>query len=593
MKVLKKTRLSFALATAIGGVALLGTSSQVMAIPDVSPGPGAPYVAENGLGQALILPYYTVRAEQRSLINLMNTSGDTLAVKVVIREGKFSRDALNFTILMSPYDVWSGYLRETATGAELVRSSDEDTCVVGAFGKVANNVFTAMDSMTESLKTDGLVDATDTDTLREGYIEIIAQGKVDLDYNVVGDISSVWDIVQDGTNSQIGGDIFSVASVGKQFASYVKHGADGKPGNCQKVAEAMTRDAAGVTLAGQVGTGVAASTALQAPAGRGRYVLDNLFIGLNNGENPIKANFTLLDTDDGVAGGNQAIAIANFNQAAPVAFHASTLASDLGTRTDNDPNHEDLVSAQAYPFFMEPTLASSAGLWNAAGLYNVEAALSSNRLINEWAYNPGTFAETDWVVTFPTKGYHVDAAYSTVQTVDPVTGVISSASVLGKGNIYSHRSSYRANLPAISGGFDFNNSGAGYPIPFSYSAYDREEKTLIDFPLPSPSPYNYPAFPYEVNILTFKEAGATGTVSSKLGQNIDLASMISGTPNGWLTVSLGDGGVVNPALAATAPTLSGLPAVGYMYKVRKQPGAPGTNFGQIVDHSHVSNNTPN
>ena len=46
------------------------------------------------------------------------------------------------------------------------------------------------------------------------------------------------------------------------------------------------------------------------------------------------------------------------------------------------------------------------------GLTAVDFALEANTVVNEWANNPINGAATDWVIQFPTKGYHVDIPYA-------------------------------------------------------------------------------------------------------------------------------------------------------------------------------------
>src|ERR1700676_5390316 len=89
--------------TALAGVSALGVTSAADAV-NVNP---------NGLGQVLIYPYYTVRADNHgnaynSLLTVVNSTSSTKAVKVRFLEGKNSREVIDFNLFLSPFDVWTG-----------------------------------------------------------------------------------------------------------------------------------------------------------------------------------------------------------------------------------------------------------------------------------------------------------------------------------------------------------------------------------------------------------------------------------------------------------------------------------------------------
>jgi hypothetical protein len=62
---------------------------------------------QNGLGQVLIYPYYTVNAGQQTLLSVVNTTNVGKAVKVHFLEGYNGRDVLDFNLFLSRYDVWT------------------------------------------------------------------------------------------------------------------------------------------------------------------------------------------------------------------------------------------------------------------------------------------------------------------------------------------------------------------------------------------------------------------------------------------------------------------------------------------------------
>src|SRR5215813_5098195 len=83
-------------------------------------------LAPEGLGQALIYPYYTVRNGAQgfaynTLLSVVNTTASAKAVKVRFLEGKNSKEVLDFNLFLSPFDVWTAaILPDTTTGGAKV-----------------------------------------------------------------------------------------------------------------------------------------------------------------------------------------------------------------------------------------------------------------------------------------------------------------------------------------------------------------------------------------------------------------------------------------------------------------------------------------
>ena len=78
----------------------------------------AVYVAQDGIGQALIYSYYTANGEHDTLFSIVNPHGSPpKAVKVRFLEGKNSKEVLDFNLYLSKYDVWVAAIIPTAAGA--------------------------------------------------------------------------------------------------------------------------------------------------------------------------------------------------------------------------------------------------------------------------------------------------------------------------------------------------------------------------------------------------------------------------------------------------------------------------------------------
>ncbi|PYX67477.1 MAG: hypothetical protein DMG78_27685 [Acidobacteria bacterium] len=165
MNTFKKTTLYTALA-GIGALGMAGTANAVHVNPD-------------GLGQALIYPYYTVQAAApgtfASLLSVVNSTSSAKAVKVRFLEGKNSKEVLDFNLYLSPRDVWVAGIvgAGAAAGGGAGIYTNDKSCTTPTVSSDPNNpsLFVNFAYVGDS-GGDGL------DRTREGYVEIIEMGNV-------------------------------------------------------------------------------------------------------------------------------------------------------------------------------------------------------------------------------------------------------------------------------------------------------------------------------------------------------------------------------------------------------------------------------
>ena len=62
-------------------------------------------LSQDGTGEVLLFPYYTVQNGEETLVSIVNTTDYTKAVKVRFREAYNSREVLDFNLYLSPHDV--------------------------------------------------------------------------------------------------------------------------------------------------------------------------------------------------------------------------------------------------------------------------------------------------------------------------------------------------------------------------------------------------------------------------------------------------------------------------------------------------------
>jgi len=150
---------------ALAGVGALGVTGAADAV-NVNP---------NGLGQALIYPYYTVNTDSRgnafnSLISVVNSTSSAKSVKVRFLEGKDSREVLDFNLFLSKYDVWTAaVIPSPVTAGGRVMTTDQ-SCTIPS-----NTALQAGVDFVNFAYTGSASDGADQglDRTKEGYVEMI------------------------------------------------------------------------------------------------------------------------------------------------------------------------------------------------------------------------------------------------------------------------------------------------------------------------------------------------------------------------------------------------------------------------------------
>jgi hypothetical protein len=119
-------------------------------------------LSSNGEGESLILPYYTVRNGNATLISIVNASDLGKAVTVMVREGKNNQEALQVNLFLSKRDVWTAALVESGDGAKMI--SADMSCT---FQKLSTEGAPLRQVPFDAPPLRSL------DRIKEGYIEII------------------------------------------------------------------------------------------------------------------------------------------------------------------------------------------------------------------------------------------------------------------------------------------------------------------------------------------------------------------------------------------------------------------------------------
>jgi hypothetical protein len=159
---MKKNSLTTAVVAGVAGVAGLASFANAVNLnPD-------------GLGQVLIYPYYTVNANQATLISVVNTTNQVKAVKVRFLEALNSREVIDFNLYLSPFDVWTAAVVADGTNGPGRMITSDTSCTAPAIPAAGVDFRNFQYGATPNVD-DGPNDLART---REGHIEIIEMGEV-------------------------------------------------------------------------------------------------------------------------------------------------------------------------------------------------------------------------------------------------------------------------------------------------------------------------------------------------------------------------------------------------------------------------------
>lgn len=543
---MKKSSLTTSVVAGLAGVAgLVNVSSALNVNPD-------------GLGQVLIYPYYTVNAQNSTLLSVVNTTDDVKAVKVRFLEGRNSKEVLDFNLYLSPFDVWTALVTDPEgddEGRAVLRSSDT-SCIVprsvydNIRGAAGQNFLTY--EYAQTTKDGGPYHPERT---REGHIEIIEMGRVVDD----GDLST-------GAGASVGAVDVQGANAapfaGSRLATAATHNSAGVPNNCGLLWNAWST------------------------TGQWTVLGEDADIDTPNG---------------GLFGGGQIIDTSNgtnlsYNADAIEGFFVSESSDNLHSRGGSvEPSlafaqSNDLGEATAV-IFDNGTLYQFTFTGANAGRNAVSAVFMHNEIYNEYVTSDGLAADSEWVITFPTKRLHI---------TNPLPGRLP------------FRSAYIGDNTEPFDGL----VGACEPIDVEF--FDREEQTSGFIPEeepPSPAPpIETPDglnLCFEAQIITFNqpEAGEvllgnepSAILGSWYPRNINLCQQYDGSggcatdgifSEGWVRMVLGapSENFMYTDLVSADPTdpniLVGLPATGFWaanyVNGEAQPGLL-ANFGGIHRH---------
>src|SRR5690606_7749406 len=145
-------------------------------------------------GQVLLFPYYTVNSDFDTYVNITNTSDQTAMFKIRFREAHNSRDARDFNVILSPYDVWVATVTKSENGIARIQTTDT-TCTAPRLPVISGDLrgieFTNLDYINPGTAGADMRDWGGTDIARteQGHFEVILMGLSDAPVNSPGSVA--------------------------------------------------------------------------------------------------------------------------------------------------------------------------------------------------------------------------------------------------------------------------------------------------------------------------------------------------------------------------------------------------------------------
>ncbi|MGJ8664023.1 MAG: hypothetical protein ACSHWU_10240, partial [Marinicella sp.] len=144
----------------------------------------AVYLNQNGLGEVMLVPYYTVNNNLNTLVNVTNTTNDGKAIKINIREGLNGLAVLSYNVYLAPHDSWVFALMPTLS--TIPNYSGQNSALHIA---PDNSCAPFLNKSGQEFLPYEFSDVNnDLSRSREGFIEVIEMGVINPNSNLFRDI---------------------------------------------------------------------------------------------------------------------------------------------------------------------------------------------------------------------------------------------------------------------------------------------------------------------------------------------------------------------------------------------------------------------
>ena len=353
---MRKNLLALSIAAMVGG--LSGVANAAVITTGANAATLDP--TTTGVGHVLVVPYFSTQANNKTLLNIVNTdTTNGKAVKLRYRGAANSDDIFDITVYLSPGDVWTADVAADGDGfSRLV--TDDNSCTLPS----AQSIKDDSNGRFKTNRVQGVKEQT-----REGYIEILNTA-----------------------------DIPPVAGANTLFTA-IKH-VNGKAPCTSAVMDLQEFD-------------------LTAAAGANNYVTR----GYSNPTGGLMANWVLVNVNGMASHSGEAVAVrantavvagvGGANAAANIVWFPQTTTNIAATNLTADPlllsgTFTGQVASYDFPDLSTPYTA--AGTSPEAQANDLSDALGTTSVTNE--YLTGNGFSTDWVFSMPTRRYAVALDYA-------------------------------------------------------------------------------------------------------------------------------------------------------------------------------------
>ena len=487
-------------------------------------------VSEGGSGHILLVPYFTSQEKNMSVIHVVNTDlNNGKAVKVRFRGAANSDDLLDFTVFLSPGDVWTGAVQANENGSYF--RTNDGSCTIPDIRK--QDVQFGKSRLNKSWDA-----ATLTNNTKEGYVEILNAADIPSDkiYGADGDAQS-------------------------QLYTAIKHVNGVAPCTTTVLEKTLNYE-------NELGTEAQkANYGFNTPTGQltGDWYILNVdqTTTFSGAATALKAT----DADNVTARGNYVL----FPQQGEAVANADGLTADplLITKPADksgkivkgplvEPNNADFPDLST-PYFA--TGVDTTGVLAAQQAFNLTASLAKGAVSNQYATDASLQAKTDWVFSMPTRRYSVAANYAAT-TVNADNYPVFNMGVTSTGTVGGVAQSTLAVAASVepTAGTDLNffngstitvDAATGNLCVGSTATkyFDREESSKTGGAFTSPVDSKVLRFCGETSVLSFTND------KSVLGATVAHTVTAEAYVNGWANVNL-----AKPA--SSVNVVGGLPVVG-------------------------------
>ena len=612
----RKNLTAAVLAGLVGIAGIAGTAQAVNLNPD-------------GVGQVLIYPYYTSNDGNQTIFSVVNTTDQAKAVKVRFLEGFNSREVLDFNLYLSGFDVWVAAIAMDA-GTPTLFIPDNSCTVPYLYGLgIDAGLDYGMQPFLDFAYTGDFTDGGPTTIARaaEGHIEAIEMGVLTNESEVAPE-------------ERFEGDPGRLGSADAATHVVAEDGSIA-PADCEQLVRNWTEYEVSPAFRDDDLDGMWFDSAIANKA-------------CDDEDKPVSSDCKTEGVDDiernrgGLFGSAAIINAANGTMFSydPKAVQGYDKRSG-GLHYIPGTIHPSLADGsedEATIFFGTPQDEAVTLFYDGRSVDAISALFMHDHIMNEFTIEASLNAATEWVFTFPTKNFYVDAsitATTTFWTPDPDDGGcngwnpgedLAFPGRDGPDPVDDNTGTFVSPAePFKQAGWlgctyidtTFDNFRPPFTTAFDGTAceeveffdWDRNENAIAGVtpgenpPIVSPAPPGDPSKPgaapfelcYEVNILRFGDEEVFGTTS-------DLLLTVTGTADsGWADVNFSlaaddDHPIVDKGveLHQDLNGLVGLPVIGFAaYEFENRfLGSPDAsvlaNYGGLFGHKgSVRRITPN